>query len=151
MKLNKNISDSNISISYLDEIKYKLAISEISILPSELIISYIQEFVSDKEEQDELISTAQKSKSFGFYSRLNVPSQMRGQNIGSLLLNETIKACEEQDVFLVNTVNPYGDLTHEQLISFYERHGMRSINEGVLIYSKHLPQINKQPSKAPKI
>lgn len=145
MNLIKNITQQNISVSYLDEKTYRIAISELSILPKELIASSLSEFISNKDELEEMLKMIDLSDSYGFYSRLNVPSPMRGNKIGSLLLDETLKICAEQNIFLFNTVNPYGELSLEETVSFYERHGMKKISDdGALIYSSHLPDLTKQ-------
>jgi GNAT superfamily N-acetyltransferase len=147
MQLTKNISDFSISISYLDTKIHKLAISEVSIMPKELIISSLEEFISNQKELEKMMHIVDISNSCGFYSRLNVPPQMRGKNIGSIILDETLKVCTEKNIFLFNTVNPYGDLNLEQLIGFYEKHGMKSISEeGVLVFSSHL-NTNLKPRK----
>ena len=136
----KNINNSSISISYIDHSIHKIAISEISIMSKDLIVEAIYDYVSDKEHIDTIMDAIDKSFSFGFYSRLNVPDKLRGNNLGSLLLDETLNVCKENNIFLLNTVNAYGDMNKNELISFYERHGMTLIDkEGILIFSNNLP------------
>lgn len=150
LQLIKNISDSNISISYLDKEKHKIAVSEVSIMDKTLILTALNESITDVFEFTTMMNIANMSEHFGFYSRLNVPVSMRGNNIGSLLLDETLKVCAEKNIFLLNTINPYGDFSHDELLQFYERHGMTKISdEGVLVYSHHLTLLNNKRKNTP--
>lgn len=148
MSLNLNNHESGFTVSYLDKSIGKLALSEVSYMPLNLIEEGIKEFINDPKDLDTILNCLKKSQETAFYSRLNVPPALRGQHIGSLLLKETLKFCEINNIFLFNTVNAYGDLTQEQLIDFYERNGMFKIHDsGVLIYSREFSINNNKRLK----
>ena len=113
----------------------RLALSEISIIDKEMANIYGADLKSkNKILYEDLFK---KSSRFAFYNRLNVPKELRGKGIGSLLLNKTLEYCHENNILLINTVNNYGDMSTKELINFYEKNGMKLIQkEGLMIYHK---------------
>ena len=62
-------------------------------------------------------------------------------------MEKTIQFCDEKNYMLINTVNPYGDMNLEELNHFYEKSGMKLVNEdGLLIYSKNINSNNNNKS-----
>jgi GNAT superfamily N-acetyltransferase len=56
-------------------------------------------------------------------SRIFTPRGIRSRGYGREALERLCEAADEDDVRLVLGVNPYGELTHEQLVCFYESVG----------------------------
>lgn len=60
-----------------------------------------------------------------FFNRLFVPSEMRNKGIATQLMNRLIEILDEYNICLINTVNAYGDLNEDQLITFYKKFGFK--------------------------
>lgn len=131
-------SENSFSFIYKDEVKHKLAVSEVSLLPIELLKEQITELFKDKSLRETIFEVANSCDVYGFYSRLNVPDVLRNKGIGKMLLKETLNYCKEQNILLLNTVNAYGDMSEKSLINFYEKNGMILIVENVMFYSHHI-------------
>lgn len=56
-------------------------------------------------------------------NRVNVPPKHRGQGIGSRLLDELLADADAHGVTLWLDINPYGQMTYEQLEAWYMRRG----------------------------
>ena len=56
-------------------------------------------------------------------NRINVPPLHRGKGYGSKLLKEVCQKADEFGIELRLSINPYGELTYEQLLAWYERYG----------------------------
>lgn len=126
----------------------KIALSEMSVLDKGLAHEWIND-LSAPEYKDMLHQLIDNSESTFFYSRLNVPEALRGNGLGTLLLEKTIEFCKDNNYFLLNSINNYGDMSNEQLINFYAKNGMLKIHdEGFLVYHKDLP---KTPQSRPTI
>lgn len=69
----------------------------------------------------------------GYFNRINVPKQDRSNGIGTELLKSLLNECREQNIALICEINPYGDLTYEQLDTWYRKYGFKGY-EGVLWY-----------------
>lgn len=70
-----------------------------------------------------------------FYNRLI--SNKHGVGIGGALVDATLDYCDAHDIYLVNSINAYGELEFGQLREFYKRHGfveMQTELETGLIY-----------------
>jgi len=98
--MNWSITPNHISVSIIKD--NKLAIAELSILPE---LMYVE------------------GKQTAYFSRINVPKQITKQGIGSQLLDALLKYCLENKIAICCDVNPYGDMTKQQLIDWYIRHG----------------------------
>ena len=60
-----------------------------------------------------------------YFNRLFVNEKYRGQHIGSCLLDKMLARVKEKDIVLRMDINPYGNMTYEQLEKFYIRHGFK--------------------------
>ena len=60
-----------------------------------------------------------------YFNRLFVRNKFRGLGVATELMKKLINFIEEKKILLVCDVNPYGDLTKEQLISFYKKFGFQ--------------------------
>lgn len=68
-----------------------------------------------------------------YFNRINVPSKNRGVGIGRDLLVSLLDTCKDNEIAIILDINPYGDLTYEQLESWYKRYGFKEY-DGVLWY-----------------
>lgn len=57
------------------------------------------------------------------FNRLVVHQRLRGQGIATKLMGRLTETLDRQQILLVNDVNPYGDLSFQQLIRFYKKFG----------------------------
>lgn len=129
-----NQSDSSVSFFFIHN--NKIALSELTLI-GELGKDYAS-MVKNKKDRDLFLSEFNNVDKVYFFSRLNVPEKLRGQGLGHLLMKKTIDFCYENNAMLINTVNPYGDMTLSQLNQFYQTSGMKLVNKaGLLIYSRH--------------
>lgn len=64
-------------------------------------------------------------------NRINVPPKFRGQGCGSNLLSRVLQDADAEGILMVLMINPYGDMTYEQLKDWYERNGFETIDEGI--------------------
>ena len=56
-------------------------------------------------------------------TRVFTPKKFRGQGFARSLFNKLLADCDRQQVTLELTVNPYGDMTRNQLAAWYKRLG----------------------------
>lgn len=56
-------------------------------------------------------------------NRINVPFKFRGNGYGSALLNQILADADKEGEELYLFINPYGEMTYEQLEKWYKRHG----------------------------
>lgn len=59
-------------------------------------------------------------------TRINVPAALRGQGYGRRLMERVLADADEFGVTLRLVINPYGEMTYEQLRDWYERCGFES-------------------------
>lgn len=134
------INETDYAVSLFIIMENKIALSELT------RIDFVVDDYADmiKKEDFKLIEEELKDVNGVFYfSRLNVPEKIRGRGIGKSLMEKTIEFCEKKNYMLINTVNPYGEMNLEELNNFYEKSGMKLLNEdGLLIYSKNLNSKN---------
>lgn len=135
IKINLTKSHTSFHFSYFDQIKNRLAVSDVSLMPLEHFINEVPFFFEDEKKQKEFIKIAEDNATYGFYSRLNVPNIMRGKGIATKLLNETLNYCNENKILLINQVNAYGDMSEKDLLMFYEKNGMVLIKDNLMIYA----------------
>lgn len=115
-----------------------LAVAEISKIDKESFFSYCQ-LAQTLQDLEGIEKSLENCSDFYFFNRLNVPRKLRGQALGGQLLKSVLTYCNDKNIALINTANEYGDWTQEQLISFYEKAGMKLIHpEGLLIYHSNL-------------
>lgn len=135
MKEEIKMNQSDYAVSFFIIKENKIAVSELTFL-GDLGKDYA-ELIKDKKEKENFLKEFQNIDKVYFFSRLNVPEKLRGQGLGSLLMQKTIDFCKENNAMLINTVNPYGDMNLQELNDFYQKFGMKIVNEdGLLIYSK---------------
>lgn len=65
-------------------------------------------------------------------TRINVPVQCRGKGHGSYLLQTVLDAADAEQVTLALEVMPSGDLSFAQLELWYERHGFKYGQHGLM-------------------
>lgn len=58
-----------------------------------------------------------------YYNRLYVKPEYRGHHIGSCLLDNMLKYVNKKKAILFLDINPYGDMSYQNLEAFYKRHG----------------------------
>jgi GNAT superfamily N-acetyltransferase len=71
-----------------------------------------------------------------YFNRLFVNRKIRGNGIAKKLLEKVAIWADETKVNIFLSINPYGDLTLEQLIELYSRYGFTSkyfIDETVMV------------------
>lgn len=128
------------SISFSIKDGNNIALSELSIMDSSIAESYLSLAENkDSEIIKKSLELIRNSKEIYFFNRLNVPNSMRGKGLGEKLLDSTLNYFKENNLFLINVANNYGEMGQENLIKFYEKNGMKLIHEeGLLIYHKEL-------------
>lgn len=57
-----------------------------------------------------------------YYNRLYVQPQHRNKGYGRQLYDKTAEVLDKDDLTLLIQVNPYGDLSYDQLVDFYTKH-----------------------------
>ena len=58
-----------------------------------------------------------------YINRINVPYQYRGKGLGRRLLKEALSDADREGATLYLEINPYGEMTHQQLEAWYMRYG----------------------------
>jgi predicted GNAT family acetyltransferase len=140
IEVKSNVGEYSSSFFIIKE--NRIAISEISLYPKEMILEYLHN-VKGKTLSD-ILPLIEKSEQFYFYNRLNVPTQLRGIGLGKILLKETLSYIAKNNAFLINTANNYGDMGQDNLINFYQKGNMKLVDKnGLLIYHSDL---EKTPS-----
>ena len=66
----------------------------------------------------------------GYYNRLFVQPNYRKQGIGRKLWDMTQKELDTRGIDLIIDINPYGDMTYEQLLHFYASDQTRETESG---------------------
>lgn len=135
------INETDYAVSFFTIVDNKISLSELS-----RIDCFPEDYADLIKNQEDFNLFKEELKNVNgvfYFSRLNVPEKLRGRCIGKSLMEKTIDFCEEKNYMLINTVNPYGEMNLEELNSFYEKSGMKLLNEdGLLIYSKNLNSKN---------
>lgn len=57
-----------------------------------------------------------------WFARLK--AKREGEGVGTLLMQELVKACDENRIDIFCTLNPYGRLNRDQLRAFYLKFGL---------------------------
>ena len=58
-----------------------------------------------------------------YFNRLFIHPLFRGNSYASILLDKLLSIIKERNLVLKLDINPYGDMSYEQLEKFYIRHG----------------------------
>jgi hypothetical protein len=69
------------------------------------------------------------------FNRIFVPSGFRNQRFGSFILDKVVEWAKREKVFIVNDMNPYGDLNLEELTAFFVKHGFKVLGEETVYFS----------------
>lgn len=64
-----------------------------------------------------------------YFNRLFVYPLHRGNSYGRILLEELLSLIKEKDAILELDINPYGQMTYEQLEKFYMNHGFIKVTQ----------------------
>jgi hypothetical protein len=125
----------------------RLAVAEVSAIPKSLAFEYIGMSDLNDTDKQKLTSIIEASDAVFFFNRLNVPKQIENKGHGAALLKQVAQYMDDHNGFLINTASAYGNKTQDDLIAYYQRHGMELISsEGLLVYHKTLSKI--EPSRA---
>jgi predicted GNAT family N-acyltransferase len=65
-------------------------------------------------------------------SRINIPSEFRGQGHGTTLLNSCLQYADDNKLVLLIEVSSSGDMTNTQLTNWYRKFGFLD-SEGLLV------------------
>lgn len=60
-----------------------------------------------------------------FFNRLFVKKNYRGNGYGSKVLDKMLEIIKNKNITLELMINPYGEMTYEQLEAFYLRHDFK--------------------------
>lgn len=143
IEIKKNESEYAVSFFTIQE--NSIALSELTYL-GDLGKDYV-DLIENKKDKEKFLKEFETVSKVYFFSRLNVPKKLRGQGLGKKLMQETVKFCEENNAMLINTVNPYGEMTLEETNQFYQNCGMKLLNkQGLLVYSRNMKnELKKSP------
>ncbi|MBT3407330.1 GNAT family N-acetyltransferase [Candidatus Woesearchaeota archaeon] len=89
------------------------------------------------------IANLEYSKCFDwfFFNRLFIDDDFRGQGFANLILKKVIGKANEHQYKIYNQAVPYDEsLNLEQLMTFYKKHGFKTIKENLMIFE---PEIKK--------
>lgn len=143
--MNFDMYESDLSTTISAKLGHLLMVADLSMIDREIAVNYMKMCESEKD-LNILYKDMDQYNKFYFFNRLNIPEKLRGAGTGRLLLNEVIKYCNENQIFLVNTASNYGDMGQSNLIKFYEDAGMKLVHsDGLLVYYPSLQ--NKQTNK----
>ena len=69
-----------------------------------------------------------------WFTRLFVSQEMRSKGVGTALVKKVVEFCKTNNISLINSMNPYGDLDFKQLKEFYIKNGfVETPEEGTLM------------------
>lgn len=69
-----------------------------------------------------------------YFNRILVSNRLRGKGIASKILDELLRFMKNNKYNLLCEINPYGDLSYNQLKDWYIRHGFEEMSKNLLIY-----------------
>lgn len=69
-----------------------------------------------------------------YFNRLFVNEKYRKNNYGTRILNTLLDYIDSIDAVLCLDINPYGEMTYEQLKAFYMKYGFKETDEYRLLY-----------------
>jgi GNAT superfamily N-acetyltransferase len=70
-----------------------------------------------------------------YFNRHFVEPAYRGKHLGAFLLEKVLEFAQREALLIYNECNPYGEMSLEELTSFYVRHGFKVLKEGVFYWS----------------
>lgn len=138
ISVNKNISYYGATFSIIKE--NRICLSELTVIDKEILNGYLDLMSKSNDKLKKIVEEViEKSDMYLYYNRLNVPISLRGNGYGKLLLKETLKYCDENNILLLNTANNYGDMGQTNLVDYYEKAGMTVLmKSGLLVYHTDL-------------
>lgn len=77
-----------------------------------------------------------------YFNRINVSKEKRGLGIGNELLKSLLSECNNSNIAIMLEINPYGDLTYEQLKDWYIKNGFIDF-QGIFWY---IPKLDVEVS-----
>lgn len=60
-----------------------------------------------------------------FFNRLYVRPEYRGKGYGSKVLDKMLELVKKRNIILELAINPYGEMTYNELEAFYLHHGFK--------------------------
>ena len=73
------------------------------------------------------------SRTWYYFSRIFVHRKIRNKGHATRLMQQLIEWADTYDYHIFCDINPYGDLTLEQLIVFYKKFGFKQIRKSTMI------------------
>lgn len=127
----------NIRELYFEISKYDVKILETSDRISFSIIKNQRSVAELSRISNDVVEMYLKTKVVGewyYFNRLIVAKEVRGQGIATELLFELAKWADKKKKNILNEINPYGDLSLNNLISLYKKIGFVSTNtKGLMV------------------
>lgn len=145
MDIKNNINTE--SMTFYKIVENRMGLAEFSILEKMMAKKWIIENKKDKELTNNILHLLSCSSQAFFFNRLNVPEKIQNQGIGRELVLASINYARENNLFLINTINPYGSLDKQQLLEFYEKHGFYNLKDGFMVYHKDILSLIPEKSK----
>lgn len=71
-----------------------------------------------------------------YFNRIFVNPKYRGKGYGTKLINLILNVIDEKKSKLLLDINPYGDMSYDDLEAFYVRHGFKDIGNHYLYVPK---------------
>jgi len=117
-----NHGESQISIASIDPCCFAKDVFELE--NSQLVPIYIQGLY---EQFANHIPDAEKIQlSYNpiyWFSRLSIYRNMRGQGWGTKFMEKITQTADKYEIHIINGVNPYSEMTLDETIRFYKKHG----------------------------
>jgi len=91
---------------------------------SQLVSTYIQGLYEQFANHIPDVEKAQLSHNPTYwFSRLSIHRGMRGQGWGTKFMQKITQTADRYGIHIINGVNPYGEMTLDETIRFYKKHG----------------------------
>ena len=110
-----------------------LAICELTIMDN----SFLEDYGFDHKDQ-----------TWYYFNRLNVPVRLRHRGIAAKLLRETIDWADWEKINIILEINPYGDMSYEDLEKLYMKFGFVKLEKCYIRYfregGEYYPRLTSQ-------
>ena len=133
MSSKADISDCKITIGYYPQrnilaiLGYKGQFAGSAGLTYQREMAYFEDLLLKKPDQNDHF----------FFNRLLIFRAFRNRGLGGILLDNILQKANDTKISIINSVNAYGELSKEDTILFYKRHGFEELPSGVLLYRPH--------------